>query len=165
MLHEIAASDLDVTHIVSPLRTLLRRTQVFVGSVESIDLEKRRVLVSHGFDRHAHEIEYDHVIIALGSITNFYHLPGLETNAFTMKTLGDAIHLRNRVIATLEEADTECASPQDDGRPRRSRFLDGRALVTGRLRRDSRPAVRAVLSTDRAACHARGGDFGASAPL
>ena len=58
MLHEIAASDLDVTHIVSPLRTLLRRTQVFVGSVESIDLEKRRVLVSHGFDRHAHEIEY-----------------------------------------------------------------------------------------------------------
>ena len=35
MLHEIAASDLDVTHIVSPLRTLLRRTQVFVGSVES----------------------------------------------------------------------------------------------------------------------------------
>ncbi len=46
MLHEIAASDLDVTHIVSPLRTLLRRTQVFVGSVESIDLEKRRMLVS-----------------------------------------------------------------------------------------------------------------------
>ena len=87
MLHEIAASDLDVTHIVSPLRTLLRRTQVFVGSVESIDLEKRRIMVSHGFDRHAHEIEYDHVIIALGSITNFYHLPGLETNALTMKTV------------------------------------------------------------------------------
>jgi NADH:ubiquinone reductase (H+-translocating) len=115
MLHEIAASDLDVTHIVSPLRTLLRRTRVFVGSVESIDLERRRVLVSHGFDRHAHEVEYDHLIVALGSITNFYHLPGLETNALTMKTLGDAIHLRNRLIATLEEADTECASPQDDG--------------------------------------------------
>jgi NADH dehydrogenase len=115
MLHEIAASDLDVTHIVSPLRTLLRRTRVFVGSVESIDLERRRVLVSHGFDRHAHEVEYDHLIVALGSITNFYHLPGLETNALTMKTLGDAIHLRNRVIATLEEADTECASPQDEG--------------------------------------------------
>jgi NADH:ubiquinone reductase (H+-translocating) len=115
MLHEIAASDLDVTHIVSPLRTLLRRTRVFVGSVESIDLETRRVLVSHGFDRHAHEIEYDHLIVALGSITNFYHLPGLETNALTMKTLGDAIHLRNRVIATLEEADSECGSAQDDG--------------------------------------------------
>jgi len=110
MLHEIAACDLDVTHIVSPLRTLLRRARVFVGSVESIDLERQTVLVSHGLDRHAHEIGYDHLIITLGSITNFYHLPGLEAHALTMKTLGDAIHLRNRVIAALEEADNECTS-------------------------------------------------------
>jgi NADH dehydrogenase len=115
MLHEVAASDLDITHIVSPLRTLLRRSSIFVGSVESVDLVRRRVLVSHGFDRHAHEIEYDHLVVALGSITNFYHLPGLETNALTMKTLGDAIHLRNRVIATLEEADTECSDAGESG--------------------------------------------------
>src|SRR5262249_57765732 len=62
---------------------------------------------------HEHEIEYDHLVIALGSITNFYGLPGLEERALTMKTLGDAIHLRNRVIATLEEADTECAAGRD----------------------------------------------------
>jgi NADH:ubiquinone reductase (H+-translocating) len=109
MLHEVAASDLDITHIVSPLRTLLRRTTVFVGDVESIDLENRRVCVSHGFERHAHELSYDCLAIALGSTTNFYGLPGLESHALTMRTLGDAIHLRNRVIATLEEADTECA--------------------------------------------------------
>ncbi|MES1254543.1 MAG: FAD-dependent oxidoreductase, partial [Acidobacteriota bacterium] len=36
MLHEVAASDLDITHIVSPIRTLLRRTEVFVGDVESV---------------------------------------------------------------------------------------------------------------------------------
>jgi NADH dehydrogenase len=113
MLHEVAASDLDITHIVSPLRTLLRRTTVFVGDVESVDLERRRVVVSHGFERHSHELEYDQVVVALGSITNFYGLPGLEQRALTMKTLGDAIHLRNRVIATLEEADTECASKND----------------------------------------------------
>ena len=110
MLHEVAASDLDITHIVSPLRTLLRKTHVFVGDVESVDLQRRRVLVSHGFDRHAHELEFDHLVVALGSVTNFYRLPGLETSALTMKTLGDAIHLRNRLIATLEEADTECAA-------------------------------------------------------
>lgn len=110
MLHEVAASDLDLTHIVSPLRALLRRTTVIVGDVESVDLQARRVLVSHGFDRHAHEIGYDQLVIGLGSITNFYGLPGLESQALTMKTLGDAIHLRNRVIATLEEADTECAA-------------------------------------------------------
>jgi NADH dehydrogenase len=113
MLHEVAASDLDITHIVSPIRTLLKRTTVFVGDVESIDLTRKRVVVSHGFDRHSHELVYDHVVVALGSITNFYGLPGLEQRALTMKTLGDAIHLRNRVIATLEEGDTECAAGGD----------------------------------------------------
>ena len=113
MLHEVAASDLDITHIVSPLRTLLKRTAIFIGDVTSIDLEGRRVRVAHGFEPHDHNLEYDHLVIALGSMTNFYGLPGLEQRALTMKTLGDAIHLRNRVIATLEEADTECAAGRD----------------------------------------------------
>jgi NADH:quinone reductase (non-electrogenic) len=110
MLHEVAASDLDITHIVSPLRTLLKRTAIFIGDILSVDLEARRVRVAHGFELHEHDLEYDHLVIALGSMTNFYGLQGLEQRALTMKTLGDAIHLRNRVIATLEEADTECAS-------------------------------------------------------
>jgi NADH:ubiquinone reductase (H+-translocating) len=113
MLHEVAASDLDITHIVSPLRTLLRDTTIFVGDVERIELTSRRVTVSHGFERHTHDITFDELVIALGSTTNFYHLPGLEAHAVTMKTLGDAIHLRNRVIASLEEADTECAGAAD----------------------------------------------------
>jgi NADH dehydrogenase len=110
MLHEVAASDLDITHIVSPLRTLLKRTRVMIGEVESIDLHARRVRVRHGFEGHQHDLAYDQLVLALGSITNFYGLPGLEQHALTMKTLGDAIHLRNRVIATLEEADNECAT-------------------------------------------------------
>jgi NADH dehydrogenase len=108
MLHEVAASDLDITHIVSPLRQLLRRTAVIVGDVGAIDPAARRVTITHGFEPHDHELEYDHLVVTLGSTTNFYGLPGLESHALTMKTLGDAMHLRNRVIATLEEASTEC---------------------------------------------------------
>src|SRR5438046_3158291 len=48
--------------------------------------------------------------LALGSITNFFNLPGLEEHALTMKSLGDAIHVRNRLIANLEEASSECAA-------------------------------------------------------
>ena len=113
MLHEVAASDLDITHIVSPLRTLLKRTAIFIGDISSIDLERRLVRLTHGFEPHEHSLPYDHLVVALGSMTNFYGLPGLEQRALTMKTLGDAIHLRNRVIATLEEADTECAEGRD----------------------------------------------------
>jgi len=111
MLHEVAASDLDVTHIVNPLRKLLRRVQLFHGDVLSVDLEARRVRVAHGLDDvHGHEIEYDHLVVGLGGVTNFYDLPGLGERALTMKTLGDAIYLRNRVIRHLEEADFECSA-------------------------------------------------------
>jgi len=110
MLHEVAASDLDLSNIVNPIRKLLKRINFFAGEVEFIDLERKLVTVSHGFSHHHHELPYDHVVIGLGSITNFFNLPGLEQRALTMKSLGDAIHLRNRLIAHLEEADTECAA-------------------------------------------------------
>jgi NADH:ubiquinone reductase (H+-translocating) len=109
MLHEVAASDLDITHIVNPIRKLLHRTNFFEGDVEYIDLPNKCVGVSHGYAPHQHELPYDHLVLALGSITNFFNLPGLEDHALTMKSLGDAIQVRNRMIANLEEASSECA--------------------------------------------------------
>jgi NADH dehydrogenase len=109
MLHEVAASDLDITHIVNPIRKLLRRVKFFHGEVESIHLSAKRVSLFHGPNRHKHELTYDYLVIALGSTTNFFNLPGLEECGLTMKSLGDAIHLRNRLIDLLEEADFECA--------------------------------------------------------
>ncbi len=110
MLHEVAASDLDITHIVSPARKLLRRVDFFHGDVERIDLPNKKVYVSHGqgSQHHTHELNYTHLVIGLGAITNFFNLPGLAAKAMTMKSLGDAIHLRNHLISNLEEADFEC---------------------------------------------------------
>jgi NADH dehydrogenase len=110
MLHEVAASDLDMTNIVNPIRKLLRRVEFFHGDVEAIDVDRREIQVSHGQTHHGHVLPYDHLVLALGSITNFYGLPGLAERALTMKSLGDAIHLRNRMIAHLEEANFECAA-------------------------------------------------------
>jgi NADH dehydrogenase len=108
MLHEVAASDLDITNIVSPIRKLLRRVTFFHGEIETIDLEQKRVGVSHGHEQHCHSLPYDHLVLALGSTTNFFDIPGLAQRAFTMKSLSDAIALRNHLIANLEEADFEC---------------------------------------------------------
>jgi NADH dehydrogenase len=110
MLHEVAAGDLDLTHIVNPVRKLLRRTHFFNGDIKSIDLRERRVIVAHADDNHDHELSYDYLVLALGSVTNFYNLPGLAGNALTMKSLSDAIRLRSHLIKNLEEADFECAS-------------------------------------------------------
>jgi NADH dehydrogenase len=112
MLHEVAASDLDMTHIVNPIRKFFRYVQFFEGDVESIDLAERKVVVSHGINDHHHELHYDHLLITLGSVTNFFNLPGLAERALTMKSLGDAIHLRNRLIQNLEEADFDCSREQ-----------------------------------------------------
>jgi NADH dehydrogenase len=109
MLHEVAASDLDLTHIVSPIRKLLRRTDFFHGECLSIDLARRTVKVAHGESaEHPHELPYDHLVLALGGVTNFFGTPGAERSAFTMRSLGDALALRNRVIESMEEADFEC---------------------------------------------------------
>ncbi|HVI71804.1 MAG TPA: FAD-dependent oxidoreductase, partial [Pyrinomonadaceae bacterium] len=72
MLHEVAAGDLDLTHIVNPVRKLLRRTHFFNGNIRSINLKERRVVVAHADDNHDHELFYDYLVLALGSVTNFY---------------------------------------------------------------------------------------------
>jgi NADH:ubiquinone reductase (H+-translocating) len=108
MLHEIAASDLEITNIVNPLRKLLRKVEVLVGDVNEIDLPNKRVLLSRGYRNHSQEIEYDHLVIALGSITNFYDIPGLADLAVPMKSLRDAIQLRAQILRHLEEANFEC---------------------------------------------------------
>jgi NADH dehydrogenase len=108
MLHEVAASDLDLTTIVNPARKMLRRVNFFAGEVLQIDLPGKKVMVAHGFDHHRHTLDYDFLLVGLGSVTNFYGLPGLEERSLTMKSLSDAMRLRNHLIAHLEEADSEC---------------------------------------------------------
>src|SRR3989442_15439873 len=84
MLHEIAASDLEITNIVNPLRKLLHKVEVLVGDVNEIDLSNKRVLISRGYRNHSLLIDYDHLVLALGSVTNFYDIPGLADLAVSM---------------------------------------------------------------------------------
>src|SRR5262249_20669402 len=110
LLQEVAASDLEITNIVNPIRQMLRRVNFVAAEVESIDLKNHRVNVAHGRENHRHNLDYDQLVISLGAITNFFNLPGLQDRALTMKSLGDAINLRNRLIANLEEANFECCA-------------------------------------------------------
>ena len=112
MLHEIAASDLEITNIVNPLRKLLHKVEVVVGDLEQIDLAAKRVLISHNSRNYPQQIGYDHLVIALGSVTNFYNLAGCTELALPMKSLSDAIRLRAQILRRLEEANSEC-SPGD----------------------------------------------------
>jgi NADH dehydrogenase len=92
---------------VQPLRKMLRRTQIDVAEIEAIDLEAKQVRLTRREVPDPVVLDYDQLVLALGSVTNFRHVPGLEEHAVTMKTLGDAIVVRNRAIDALELADDQ----------------------------------------------------------
>ena len=117
MLHEVAAGDLDPAHICNPLRKLLRRATILMGNVEEIDLAKRTATISYGIEGLRRELPYDHLVLALGSETNYSTVPGVAEHALGIKSLGDAVMIRAAVLATLEGASVE-SDPQ-----RRKRML------------------------------------------
>lgn len=120
MLHEVAAGDLYPGDIVHPLRKLLRRVRFIAGEVVEIDLPARLVRFRAGTFRHDRELAYDHLVLALGSETNYFGMTGVETDAVTMKTLADAALLRNRMVALLEDAAEE---PNEAARRRALTFV------------------------------------------
>jgi NADH dehydrogenase len=104
MLHEVAAGDLYPGDIVNPVRRILRHVKFVEAEVQAIDLSARRVRCVGGVTSLELEFEFDHLLLTLGSETNFFDLPGVSEWAVTMKSLFDAAMLRNRVLALLEEA-------------------------------------------------------------
>ena len=104
MLHEVAAGDLYPGDIVNPLRRILRHVKFVQAEVQAIDLSTRRIRCVGGIAQLTLEFEFDHLLLTLGSETNFFDLPGVSEWAVTMKSMFDAAMLRNRVLALLEEA-------------------------------------------------------------
>ena len=104
MLHEIAAGDLSPSDIVNPLRRILRHVKFVEADVRDIDVNARKIRCVHGIGDVDLELEYDHLLLALGSETNFFDNQGARDWAVTMKNVMDAALLRNRMVALLEEA-------------------------------------------------------------
>lgn len=105
LLFEAGSGILEPRHAVNPIRPLLKTTQFIEAEVLDIEIERKMVTVCppHG---HADELPYDHLVLALGGVTNTTLVPGTE-HALTFKTLGDAIYLRNHIIQLFERAQVE----------------------------------------------------------
>ncbi len=109
LLPGAAAGTLEPRHVVVPLREQLHRTDLWLGEVVGADPERGVLLVDRaevGRRGGPHELHYDQLIVALGSISRTRRVPGLVEHAIGFKTLAEAIALRNRVISMLELAET-----------------------------------------------------------
>ena len=104
-LPEAAAGTLEPRHVVTPLRDILKRTNLRLGAVCGHDPE-RRVVTLQDHEGRREELAYDQLLIAVGSVSRSLPVPGLDEHAIGFKSLADAIWLRNHVIETLEQANS-----------------------------------------------------------
>ena len=107
MLPQVASGTIETRHIVIPVRTLLKKTKFYEAEVKDIDPHGKTVTLSGTKEKRGILLHYDYLVLALGSQTNFFGMDQLEKLAYSMKTLNDAVVLRNRAIDMLEQADNE----------------------------------------------------------
>ncbi|HET9078551.1 MAG TPA: NAD(P)/FAD-dependent oxidoreductase [Acidimicrobiales bacterium] len=108
LLYQVATAGLGADDIARPIRAIHSphpNVSVRLGSVGGIDLDRRRVLVEGGPD-----LAYDYLILAAGSSTTDFGIPGVTEHAFPLKTIPDALRLRNHVLAEFERADARAAA-------------------------------------------------------
>ncbi len=108
LLPEVATGAVETRHIVYPLRSFCapRKIRFLRNKVRSVDPEKRVLYLHNDL-----EVPYDKLVVAAGSTTNFFGIPGAEAHSFVFKTLMDAIRLRAHVVEMWELAD-QATSPE-----------------------------------------------------
>jgi NADH dehydrogenase len=107
LLADIISGAIETTHVVVPLRRMLRGVEVEVGYIDDIDPDARRVSVRRRQSGEHFSVAYDALVVALGSVTDFRAVPGMAEHALGVRTLGDAFYLRNRALSMLEDAASE----------------------------------------------------------
>ncbi|MEO6391782.1 MAG: FAD-dependent oxidoreductase [Pyrinomonadaceae bacterium] len=107
MLAEVVSGSVGMLDTVSPIRRMLPRTDLHVREIEEIDTVNQKITTTPGFRPQANVIHYDHLVLALGNVTDFRGLRGLPEHAIPFKNLSDALFIRNHVIHVLEEAAIE----------------------------------------------------------
>jgi NADH dehydrogenase len=107
MLASAASGSIETLHILNPIRRMIPGITFRAEEVMEIDLQRHVVTTASPITGREVRLPYDHLVLGLGNTINLASLPGLAQHAKTMKSLGDALHLRNHVISMLEAADVE----------------------------------------------------------
>lgn len=104
MLPSVASGMIHPNDITIPIRKLCKQAEFYQAQISSIDLKQKLVTITRRFDGKVHALDYDYLILSIGSDTNFFGNANIEKNAFTIKTVEDAIAIRAQVIKMLENA-------------------------------------------------------------
>ncbi len=127
LLPEVATGVVEARHIAVSLRRKLRRVRLVLGRVRDVDLAARTVSVQRGGT--TQELAWDHLVLTPGSITRQFEIPGVPEHARGLKTLVEAVYLRDHLLEQLDLAD---AQPDTEaGRAARAEMLTVVAVGAG----------------------------------
>jgi NADH dehydrogenase len=104
MLTQAVGGEVEPHHIIIPVKQISRRIRFVPGVVRDIDLKNRTVKLD---DHESSSLIADHLVIALGAVTNYHHVPGVENIAIPMKTIDDAYRIRQGALSLLKAAARE----------------------------------------------------------
>jgi NADH dehydrogenase len=114
MLPEVASGMIETRNIATPVRSFCKKAKFYQAKVKSIDLNSEKLTLTHAIGRQSQPdswrervLKYDYLVIALGSENNFFKMFDVQRYSFTMKSIDDAIILRNHIINVLEQASLE----------------------------------------------------------
>ena len=118
LLYQVSTSVLSEDEIAYPIRSFFRgckNVHLFMAKAKGVDQARNVLLTNHG------EISYDYLILAAGATTNFFGMKEVEEHSFGMKTLQEALHIRNHVLHEFERASKPYRTPED--RKKRMTFV------------------------------------------
>ena len=115
LLYQVSTAVLSTDEIAYPVRTFFRKTknvEFFMAKAEGVDQARKVLLTNHG------ELAYDYLILAAGATTNYFGMKEVEEHSYGMKTLQEALHIRNHVLHMFERA-----NKREDSEEERRRML------------------------------------------
>jgi NADH dehydrogenase len=107
LLASVASGSIETLHILNPIRRMIPGINFRAEEVTGLDLQRQIVTTTSPVTGREVRLPYDHLVLGLGNTMNLASMPGVAQHGKTMKSLGDALHLRNHVISMLEAADVE----------------------------------------------------------
>ena len=112
-LPEVAAGSIEARHSVVALRRHLKRSTVIAGKVTGIE-HANKVATITPVAGEPYQLEYDQIVVTAGAVSRTFPIPGIADNAIGLKTIEEAVAIRDRLMSNFDKASTLPAGPERD---------------------------------------------------
>ncbi|KQO07437.1 NADH dehydrogenase [Agreia sp. Leaf244] len=112
-LPEVAAGSIEPRHAIVPLRRHLKKTEIVAAKVTGIDHASKTATITPNIGE-PYEFAYDQIVVTAGSVSRTFPIPGVADEAIGLKTIEEAVAIRDRILTNMDKAAGLPAGPERD---------------------------------------------------